>query len=201
LQVAEVSAALAETVHRGQDVGVVVAQHPPETGQGLLLQLAGLLVLRTAPQVRGSLVEQPHSRFRLDVQRLGMVDHNQHVRQQPSTGRPGRHLVARRGKGGTDQPECRINPRLLARDTEAVADHRLDQPVHRQRALGDRDQGVAAKRGDRLVEGQRPSHSRTQRLRQYLGVFAEQGAGDVVRCQERAQAQQLRSARRSAEPV
>src|SRR3954470_22365487 len=39
-----------EPVGRGEGVGVVVAQHPAEPGEGVVLELAGLLVLASSCQ-------------------------------------------------------------------------------------------------------------------------------------------------------
>ena len=41
-----------------QGVGVIVAQHPPATGQGFLVQLVGPLVVTEDGQVRGKVVSR-----------------------------------------------------------------------------------------------------------------------------------------------
>ena len=56
LQIAQGLAGQCEIVYRGQGVGVVVAQDPPEAGQGLLVEVVGALEIAEGSTQFGEVV-------------------------------------------------------------------------------------------------------------------------------------------------
>ena len=86
-----------EVVDRGQDVAVVLTEHPAAAGEGPFMQGAGNARFSPRVQVGAGPVEQPGHILTGWVQGAVGVGRGQHMGQQRSSVRPGGWIVPRVG--------------------------------------------------------------------------------------------------------
>jgi hypothetical protein len=123
-----------------------------------------------------------------------MVGRGQEVGQQLGAAGPERgvgQLLDRAWEGSRQQLDRGGCPVPLLLLIELVAQHRLDQAMHRQAAVSHFQQGITASRPDGLGKLVEVGGRTGQRLGQHLGALLQQVRWDGVGSQERAQQQQV----------
>jgi hypothetical protein len=151
-------------------VGVIIAEHPPTAGQGLLEQGHCLAMLTSNRQIGGRLVQQPQPHHRLHVQAPAVVGNDKYMGQQPTAFRPVGGLVAFLGKAGPEQTNGGRRPNALGMVVQAGVNHGLQQSVREQPIGDDSHKREAAQGGHCVAQCKRIGGRRRQWLWQHIAM-------------------------------